>query len=90
MASETINVGKIMRKEAWLKVGKRKTQRFRVSPDAVQQMISYILCGIEVNLPQICERVSKSNHPNTIKEEDVIQFFDFAGSSVFKGENDDD
>ena len=73
-----------MRKEAWLKVGKRKTQRFRVSPDAVQQMISYILCGIEVNLPQICEMVNKTNHPNTIKEEDVIQFFDFVGSSVFE------
>ena len=90
MASEVVNVGKIMRKEAWLKEGKRKIQRFRVSPDAVQQMVSYIICGIEINLPQICEMVKKTNHPNTVKEEDVVRYFDFAGSSVFKEQDDDE
>ena len=84
MASEVINVGKTMRKEAWLKVGKRKTKQFRVSPEAIQQMLSYIVAGIEINLPQICERVQKTNHPNTVKEEDVVRYFDFAGNSVFQ------
>lgn len=90
MASETVNVGNVMRQEAWLKVGKRKTKQFRVSPDGVQQMLSYIVAGIEINLPQICEMVEKTNHPNTIKEEDVVRYFDFVGSSVFQEEEEDD
>ena len=90
MASEVVNVGKLMRKEAWLKVGKRKIRRYRVSPDAVQQMISYIKCGIEINTPQMCEMANKTNHPNTIKEEDVVRYFDFKGSSVFEERDDDE
>lgn len=90
MASETINVGKVMRQEAWLKVGKRKTKQFRVSPEAIQQMLSYIVAGIEINLSQICEMVEKTNHPNTIKEEDVVRYFDFVGNSVFLEEEDED
>ena len=89
MASETINVGKVMRQEAWLKVGKRKTKQFRVSPEAIQQMLSYIVAGIEINLPQICEMVEKTNHPNTVKEEDVVRYFDFVGNSVFVEEEDE-
>ena len=84
MASETINVGKIMRQEAWLKKGKRKTKRFRVSPDAIQEMISYIKTGIEVNLPEICELAENTNHPNTVKDVDVVRFFGKADSSVFQ------
>ena len=89
MASETINVGKVMRQEAWLKVGKRKTKQFRVSPEAIQQMLSYIVAGIEINLPQICEMVEKTNHPLTVKEEDVVRYFDFVGNSVFVEEEDE-
>jgi len=88
MASETINVGKAMRSQAWLKKGKRKKKSFRVSPDAVQQMISYIESGIEINIPQMCELAEKTNHPNTVKECDVIRFFDIISHSVFEKEED--
>jgi len=90
MPSETINIGKAMRKEAWLKIGKRKTKQFRVSPEAIQQMLSYIVAGIEINLPQICEMVEKTNHPLTVKEEDVVRYFDFVGNSVFRDMEDDE
>jgi len=89
MASETINVGKLMRKEAWLKKSKRKTKRFRVSPGAIQELIGYIEAGIEKNIPQICEIAEKTNHPNTIKEEDIINFFGKTYSSVFEDKEDD-
>ena len=84
MASETINIGKLMRSEAWVKKGKRKTKRFRVSPDAVQEMIGFIKAGIAVNIPQICELAESTNHPNTVKSVDVIRFFGKADSNVFE------
>jgi len=84
MASETINVGKLMRYEAWVKKSKRKTKSFRVSPDAIQEMIGFIKAGIEINIPQICELAESTNHPNTIKDVDVIRFFSKADSNVFE------
>ncbi len=86
MASETINIGKIMRSEAWLKKGKRKIKRFRVSPEAVQEMISYIKAGIEVNTPQLAELAESTNHPNTIKACDVVRFFGRSDNTPFEEE----
>jgi len=83
MGKENINIGKVMREEAWQKMSKRKKKKYRVSPGAIKEMISYIRMGIEINIPQICEMVDKTKHPNTIKEEDVIRFFDYKDSDVF-------
>ena len=55
MPSEVINVGKIMRQEAYLKNGKRgKTFHFKVSSKAVQEEISFLRAKIESDVYSAC------------------------------------
>jgi histone H3/H4 len=76
--SEIINVGKIMRQEAFLKATKRGKQiDFNVSAKAVQEEISFLKAKIESDVFSICERLynesrSKNNMRKTIMDKDVV------------------
>lgn len=89
MVSEILNIGKIMRNQAWLRKSKRKIDKFRVSPDAVQELRSFIECGVEVAMVGILEVVEQSNHPQTVKSEDIICYFNRSDSSVFADPRED-
>lgn len=81
MPSEVINVGKIMRQEAYLKQGKRgKTHQFNVSAKAIQEEISFLVAKIEADVFAVCERYfyeAKRKHnmksmKKTVMADDVI------------------
>lgn len=72
MSSEVINVGKLMRKEAYFQTGKRKKiQNFRISKDAIQEEISFLNALVEAHVAGICEKLSNSKR-TTIMADDVI------------------
>ena len=77
-----------MRNQAWLRKSKYKIDKYRVSPDAVQELRSFIKCGVEVAMVGILEVVEQSNHPQTVKSEDIIQYFNRSDTSVFAKEED--
>lgn len=73
MSSEVINVGKLMRQEAYFQTGKKKKiKNFRVSKAAVQEEISFIKALIESHVSGICEKLNHTTR-TTIQEEDIIQ-----------------
>ena len=71
MTSNTINVRKAMKDECRLKTGKRSYINFKLSKEAVQQEISYILAIIERHV-QIAMENAHNNKRKTIKTEDII------------------
>lgn len=82
MASEVIHIGREMRDGAYVKKGKRKT-RLRVSPGAIQEMISYIKAYLESGMNMISEDALKSKHPQTVYAEDVERHFAFKKNDLF-------
>jgi histone H3/H4 len=73
MSSEVINVGKIMRQEAYFQTGKKKKiKNFRISKNAVQEEIGFLKALIETHIAGICERLNNTTR-TTIQEEDIIQ-----------------
>lgn len=82
MASEVIHIGREMRDGAYVKKGRRKVP-LRVSPDAVQEMISYIKASLDRAMNLISETTVKSNHPQTVYSEDVINHFAFKENDPF-------
>lgn len=73
MTSEVINVGKLMRQEAYFQMGKRKKiKKFRVANFAVQEEISFLKALIETHVAGICERLTNTSR-TTILSEDIIQ-----------------
>lgn len=80
MAKETINVGKLMRENAYvLKHGEK--HKFRVSPSAVQEMISFIEAGMDMNMASILE-ITQENNRNTVYDSDVMRQFNRMNSSI--------
>jgi len=74
MAKETINIGKIMRENAYI-IEAGKKQKLRVSPAAVQEMISFLNAGMDNNMTGICKITVGSDHPKTVYEDDIILHF---------------
>lgn len=86
MVSQIVNVGPAMRKEAYIKTGKKK-EKYRVSPGAVQEYIHKIQDHIEINMPLICS-ITRSHKRSTVFADDITEFFSFKNSSTAgKGDN---
>ena len=82
MASQVINIGKMMKINAFTEKGKRNIKtRLRVSPDAIQEYISRVEDSIETNLPLI-SMVAKAHNRSTIFENDITDFFGLKSSNV--------
>ena len=81
MAKETMNIGKIMRENAYIiKAGKK--QKLRVSPAAVQEMISYLDAGMDSNMAGICKITVDSDHPKTVYGNDIILHFSRTATDI--------
>lgn len=81
MSSEVINVGKLMRAEAYIQNTKRsKKHLFNVSAKAVQEELSYLKAKIEADVFTVCERHFKeakrkhniSGMKKTVMTDDII------------------
>jgi len=81
LASSVINVGKIMRDEAYIQNKKRgKKYKFYISVKAVQQEISFLKAKIESDVFAACERhfnEAKRKHKmndmkKTVTDDDII------------------
>lgn len=73
MVSEIINVGVMMRKNAFVQKGKCN-EKVRVSPDAVKEYIGRIHDHIETNMPLICD-IARNHKRNTVFDDDITEFF---------------
>lgn len=81
MTSQIVNVGPIMRTNSFIQISKRKTEKIRVSPEAVQEYIKRIQDHIEINMPLICE-ITRSHKRNTVFADDITEFFSYKKNSV--------
>lgn len=73
MSSEVINIGKLMRQEAFLKLGPRRPKLcFKVSKKAVQEHISYLKAKLESDVVVMCEQARDAKR-KTILPEDVVR-----------------
>lgn len=72
MTSEVLNIGKIIRLEAYQKRGKRGKTTLRVSEDAIQEEISFLKALVESHVNYAGELAIK-NKRKTITSEDIIQ-----------------
>lgn len=96
MTSEIINVGKLMRQEAFYQNGKRgKMYRFKVSSKAVQEEISFLVAKLESDVFMACEKYYNDAKKKrkmdamtkTISERAIIEVNNRIVSIVRGGEN---
>lgn len=80
MASEIINVGPLMRKNASVGEG-RSREKIRVSPGAVKEYIGRIQDHIEINMPGICQ-VTKRHKRTTVFDDDITEYFSITSHTV--------
>jgi len=71
MSSNVINVKKLMKQFDELQISKRKTKKFKISYDAIQEEIKYLEALIEVHM-QTAMEYAHSNERKTVLEEDII------------------
>ena len=73
MPSEAVNIGKLMRQQAFLQPSPRKPKLcFKVSKKAVQQYISFFKARIEADMVIMCELAQQAKR-KTILEDDVVR-----------------
>jgi len=75
-----VNVGKIMRENAVLSQGTKK-QKFRVSPGAVNEVISRIVDNLEDYTIEFCW-VANQDGRKTILERDIIKVFSVVDNEI--------
>jgi histone H3/H4 len=80
MASEIINVGPLMRKNAYCGEGRSK-EKLRVSPGAVKEYIGRIQDHIEINMPGICN-VAKHHKRSTVFDDDITEYFSITAHTI--------
>lgn len=90
MPSEVINVGKLMRQEAWHKTGKtdKSKHQMKVQSQAIQEEIGFLEAIIESHMAMASE-LAFMNNRSTVMIEDIIH----ANGRVCdhaKGRQDDD
>ena len=84
MVSQVINIGKMMKFNAFTEKGKRNIKtRLRVSPGAIQEYMGRVIDGVETNLPLI-SIIAKKHNRSTVFEEDIIEFFGLKSSNVIE------
>jgi histone H3/H4 len=57
---------------------------FRISPGAVQEMISRFDMWFELNMNELC-KIAQSHGRKTILEDDVVEFFSVMKNKFFEG-----
>ena len=70
----TINIGKRMREEAYLRVSQRKTCQFKVSKEAEQEYASFINSAFDPHLALLC-KIANDDKRKTILQRDVMELF---------------
>jgi len=76
MASSVVNIGKLMRKNAYVWSGKKK-RMLRVSKFAIKQYASMVECILENQMNLMCGHVV-SDKRATIGEDDVVWAWSFS------------
>ena len=78
MATEVINIGKVMREEATARnpayLPVPGNMGFKVSPDAVKEVIAFIRSDLDVMVGKIVLQL-KAEGRKTILERDIVQFW---------------
>ena len=75
MSSSVLNLGKTMHTHA---------NGYRVSPDAVHEMISRVDLWFEVNMKEVCS-IARGHGRKTLMADDVVEFFSLCRNKLFSG-----